>query len=460
MKKSILGALAVGVFILGWSSATITIRNADGTNINGASNVVATTQGAVKNEMKVDLMSSSETVYAITDAEGKIKKSFVGSEPNTTGEALPIKVKLSYYLDDKEVSASEIAGKTGHAKIVYNYSSAKEHEGKQVPFVVLSGAVLDKNVFTNIKLTNGKVVSNDQNLTVIGYSVVGLNENLGTDLLPQEFIIEADVTNFKFDTSYTVATNELIADLDTSKLSSVNELVSSINQLAAGFDIIVAGSSSLKSGMNALYDGLISFQNGATELSAGAYKLSDGAKQLSNGLDQVVDLHNNILGKAEKIIDEAERKIQEKIDAIIEKYDIPEEAIEKIKELIKPIEDVCNKVANGVISYTDGIKQLADGARQLSDGIDQLAYGASALFNGSVQLRNGALQLNNGTNALHSGLVTFRNNGISRLADFANNDVAGFMNNFKKSVEAAKSYKYYQDSSADSVKFVFKSSGV
>lgn len=61
------------------------------------------------------------------------------SYQGTTTEATPINVKVTYYLDGKKISPSDLAGKSGEVKIVYNYSNtAKTEDGQFVPFLALT----------------------------------------------------------------------------------------------------------------------------------------------------------------------------------------------------------------------------------------------------------------------------------------------------------------------------------
>ena len=116
------------------------------------------------------------------------------SYQGTTTEATPINVKVTYYLDGKKISPSDLAGKSGEVKIVYNYSNtAKTEDGQFVPFLALTGMVLDDN-FSNVKVDNGKVVSyNDSNI-VIGYAAPGLKDHLlNTINNAEDYIKDADI---------------------------------------------------------------------------------------------------------------------------------------------------------------------------------------------------------------------------------------------------------------------------
>ena len=454
MKKAIISALILSVLILGGSSAAIAVRNSGGGNETDNPVLVATTE--LGKSSGSALTPKDETVYIITDANGNANKSFVNNTLNTSGEMMPVSVKVSYFLDGAEVKASEIAGKAGHVKVKFDYYVHKFNGGKLIPFVTITGVKLDEKKFSNIKLENGKIVSEDEGILAVGYGVVGLNENLNTGLFPCTFTIEADTTSFELGTTYTLASNELIADLDTAKLNKADEIISAINQLGNGMNQLVTGSSTLSGGMASLYDGIVQLQGGVSQLNTGAHALSEGAAQVADGIGKVEEINDKIFGG---ILSEAD-KIEQRIDEIAEEYEISEDVIEKVKETLKEFSGPIDEAYNKLVEYTDGVKQLADGASQVAEGASQLADGMNELVVGVEQLKNGAAQLKGGASALNSGLVLFKQSGIDKLTSFANNDLSGFLNSFRASVGAARSYKYYQNAGSKSVKFVFKTESV
>lgn len=454
MKKAIISALILSVLILGGSSAAIAVRNSSSGNETDNPVLVATTE--LGKSSGSNLTPKDETVYIITDADGNANKSFVNNILNTSGEMMPVSVKVSYSLDGAEVKASEIAGKAGHVKVKFDYYVHKFNGGKLIPFVTITGVKLDEKKFSNIKLENGKIVSEDEGILAVGYGVVGLNENLNTGLFPCTFTIEADTTSFELGTTYTLASNELLAELDTTKLNKADEIISAINQLGNGMNQLVTGSSALSGGMASLYDGIVQLQGGVSQLNTGAHALSEGAAQVADGIGKVEEINDKIFGG---ILSEAD-KIEQRIDEIAEEYEISEDVIEKVKETLKEFSGPIDEAYNKLVEYTDGVKQLADGASQVAEGASQLADGMNELVVGVEQLKNGAAQLKGGASALNSGLVLFKQSGIDKLTSFANNDLSGFLNSFRASVGAARSYKYYQNAGSKSVKFVFKTESV
>ena len=434
------------------------------------------------------LSSKDESVYIITNDEGTAEKTFIGSNLYTGDESLPVTLNITYYLSGSKISASELAGKSGHVKIVYHYTATATHQDELVPFLAATGLQLDSTKFSNVKLSNGKIISEKNNYIIVGYSFAGLNENLGTDLLPGDFILEADVTNFELDNTYAFATNSLIAELDISKLNSVDNIVSSINQLSDGFNQIIAGAGQLDNGIDALASGISELQSGASTLnsganqlatgintlSGGAHELATGAKQLSVGLNRINDINSQVMSYVNPVTDAIDAEIlviRAKIAALAETN--PELAAELTKVLDELVQ-YYDKAHTAVIDYTDGVAALTDGAGQLSAGLDtlatgsdELAYGANQLASGTAalkdgidQLASGSQQLSNGSKTLYAGLQTFKTSGIDQLTSFANDNLASFTANFRASIDAASSYHSYGNVDAKTVKFIFKTPSI
>lgn len=495
MKKllaySIIGAMSLTL------STAITVVSATTNHTYPPAANSSTSQVLLANSSELTpspkLDSKDETVYIITDANGKSTKSFIGSKLNNSGEPLPVTMDIEYYLDGAKTTPQDLIGKSGHVKIKYHFASEQASGNKTVPFVTITGINLDANKFTDITIDHGKTIRQTaDSVTIVGYTLPGLAEDLGTDLVSDAFSIEADVHDFELGESYTVAMNELIADIDTSKLSSIESVANSINALSSGLDRLIAGSGDLANGLDAalagatslqggidnLRTGVVALSNGSNSLAEGASSLASGAHQLSDGLGQVVAFDSGVVGK----IDTTAKQVSTQVTQFTTEYadtiaklsaDYPELAA-RLSQVTNQITDYYNQAYTAVTTYTGNIEALYQGASQLAAGADSLATGASdlnagintlttgvdALDAGSDQLVAGMSQLTSGSHTLQSGLETFKTSGIDRLVGFANNDLANFTNNLRATVSAARSYKHYTSKSAKSVKFIFKTPSV
>ena len=89
---------------------------------------------------------------------------------------LPVSMTVSYTLDGKEITPEELAGKSGHVVIRYDFCSNR-YEMKEInnslekiyaPFVTVTGMVLDNARFCNISVSSGKVINDGSRSIVAG----------------------------------------------------------------------------------------------------------------------------------------------------------------------------------------------------------------------------------------------------------------------------------------------------
>ena len=201
---------------------------------------------------------------------------------------LPVGMTVTYTLDGKTVAADEIAGKTGRISIRFDYDNRQYEtvkiDGKDekiyVPFAMLTGMLLDNGHFRNVEVTNGKLINDGDRTAVVGIAFPGMQENLGIGKniidIPDYVEITADVSDFCFGMTVTIATNEIFNSLDTMKLDLTKGLTGSVGALGDGMNQLLDGSS-------ALYDGICTLLEKSDELVLGIGQLADGAKALRDG---------------------------------------------------------------------------------------------------------------------------------------------------------------------------------
>lgn len=289
----------------------------------------------LKNEGKSNNLSDYSNLKNIKNTSGDEKMSrdgnklvwaAKGKDIHYTGDydgELPVKVKVSYYLNGTKVSADEIAGKKGNVKIRFDYDindSVKENGYSLTrPYAIVSAVVLSNDNFTNVTVNNGKAVNDGNSTAVVGIALPGMSDNLQIDELdiPDHVTINAKTTNFEIDGTYTVADSGFMNDVDTTKLDDatgqIDELESALDKLSDASKKLVDGSSKLAKGANklanssaqieegteTLKDGTESMKTGSKDLKTGTGDLKTGVKDLSDGADKLVtgaqDLSSGII---------------------------------------------------------------------------------------------------------------------------------------------------------------------
>lgn len=313
----------------------------------------------------------------------------------TTDQELPVSVKLTYYLDGKEMKPEDIKGKSGHLKVQIDYTNKEKKtvdvDGKEeevyTPFVMMTGMILPNETFSNVTIDNGKVISDGSKNIVVGFGMPGMKESLNLDesktedlTIPESLCVEADVTDFTMSSTFTVALTDLLDDVDLDNVVDVDSLQDSLDELEDAALELVSGSDTLADGAGTLADGVNSYTEGADTLNAAIQKYLGSNGELNGSVTEYVN------------------------------------GVNKVVKGVQDYTDGTNTLADGVAAYVDGEKQLAAGAaqlNQLSSGLTKV-QGAIRQLNAAVDgegaaeedIQAAAQQLAAGTAQLKAALGT------------------------------------------------------
>ena len=370
-----------------------------------------TTEAAVSAEASPAVNVKDETVYVLAQADGTVDKIIVsdwlkntlksdritdvtdlknvqnvkGDETYTSSgngkvwdangndvyyqgnieKEVPVSLSVSYKLDGKTVSPREILGKSGKVTIRYDYENKQYRtvimDGKEekiyVPFAMLTGILMDNDVFTNVEVSNGKRINDGNRTAVVGFAFPGLQENLAIDKekfeIPDYVEITADAKNFKLGMTVTVAVNNIFGKLSlpTDSLEELNgslgemsdamsQLLDGSSKLYGGLNTLLEKSDALVSGINRLAEGAAAAKTGAEQVKNGAADVSNGAKSLSDGLNTLTDNNLTLNGGATQVFNTLLATAQTQIAAA--GLDVPTMTIENYATVL-----------NGVIASLD-----------------------------------------------------------------------------------------------------------
>ena len=299
----------------------------------------------------------------------------------TTQKALPVDVSISYQLDGKPISAEDLAGKSGRVTIRFSYQNNQketiEIDGKKetvyVPFVMLTGAVLDNDVFSNVQISNGKLLSDGDRSVVMGFAMPGLQESLNLDKrkleIPDYVELTADVKDFRLDTTLTVASNDIFNHLDledldaqnlTSAISQLNdaalELVDGSSQLYDGLSALLEKSGELISGIDLLASGAGNLNSGAADLYSGASDLNSGASQLSSGLGELNSNSQNLVGGAKAVFETLLSTAQSQLEAA--GVSVPQLTIDNYAAVLDSVLDSLDETTVYDLAYNTALQQV------------------------------------------------------------------------------------------------------
>ena len=241
-------------------------------------------------------------------------------------KVLPVQMSVQYTLNGQSITPEALAGQSGHVTIRFDYQNMQYEEvlldGKTekiyVPFTMLTGMLLDTEVFRNVTISNGKLINDGDRIAVVGIAFPGLQEDLAISKekldIPDYVEISADVENFEMGITMTLATTELFGTLDSGKLD-IHELSDAMAELTDAMDQLMDGSSQLYdglctlleksgdlvSGINKLAEGVTQLKAGAESLGSGAAQLQEGAAQLSSGLNTLNANSSSLNGGARQV---------------------------------------------------------------------------------------------------------------------------------------------------------------
>lgn len=423
--------------------------------------------------------SRSETVNVAMDADGMVesekvetvvKKSDGTSETTeeTTSEQTPITVSVRYELDGKGMLASDLAGKTGDVVIRYDYENhsrtTQEVNGKEhtvfTPFTVITALMVDEEVFSNVEVTNGKVIEDKGQSIIAGYAFPGLRESLGIESedsdIPEYFEVRAHVEGFELKSTLTMATAGLFADMNADKLSlgdaanapeelskAMGLLIEGSDELGSGLDELTSGTYALKDGSEALNDGTRSLDYGIRQAAEGAAQIDAAAASLNSGLQTILKGDGTAANPGISGIQQGYAQLSQSthsfsdqmksipsdspgtmgalggakatLDGIIAETTDPVQ-LAKLQSLSQQLDGVQAAAEMETAQRTAIQKAQIDGLGTLTSSFDALNAGLAAEVSGLERAAVGASQLSEGTSELNRGMADLTG-GSSQLVD-------------------------------------------
>lgn len=393
----------------------------------------------LKNKDKKDTLEDASNLSDIENVKGKEKFTQSGDKltwqaggkdiyyQGTATEEPPVTQKVTYYLDGKEISPEDLAGKSGKVKIRFDYTNTTsytetvngEKQTVSVPFAAVTGLVLGDG-FENIEVTNGKAEVSDSSSVVLGYALPGLKDSLGIkdkDLdgdvnIPEYMEMTADVKNFSMPAAMTFVVNAsdyVSTDgIDTSDLDDmINDLKDASTQLQDGSKTLAEGTDTLADGLSTLQSKLGTFASGVGTLQSGLKTYTDGVSTLSGGLNTLGNSTGALVSGADKLNSGA------------------------------------GQLASGSATLKDGLKSYTDGASTLAAGVGNLDAGMDTLKSGTDTLSQSAPSLVSGVNSLSDGINTLNKALKTPMSD---EEVA----KYKKAAKAGVDAKLADDTNATS----------
>lgn len=321
------------------------------------------------------------------NADGSIVWDSNGNDIYYQGETdkeLPVSMKVTYYLDSKKINPKDLAGKSGQVKIRFDYynntaDTVKVDDKKidvQTPFTLVTAMILPSDVFSNVEVDHGKVISDGDKNIVVGLAFPGLKKSLNLDTyekledvsIPDSVEVTADAEDFELALTATIATTGTLSDLDTGDIEDAGDLKDDINKLTDASEQLVEGTGELLDGMNTLSSSFGIYTKGVDSADK-------GAKELAKGLATLDSKKGELKG-----------------------------GVDTLSKGLSSLKSGTETLSKGITSYTLGVSTLAESLKSAEEGTGQLKSGTAALSKGLTDYTNGATALDEGIQSMAGAL--------------------------------------------------------
>lgn len=235
---------------------------------------------------------------------------------------LPWNMAIKYKLDGKEISASELAGKSGALSINL---AIKQNKTAQRTFnedyTLQISLTLDTEKCWNIASPNGTIAKAGKNKKIIHMVMPGKNADI---------TVTANVRNFTM-SGIEITAMPLSVFIE---MPDIKSLTKDLTNLSDAVNSLNVGAQKLSAGLDEAYLGALKLDKGSSDFADGLSELSDNSGDLLNGSAQIKTALADIVGMLENV--EVETNL-------------------------------------------GGLATLSDGLRQLVDGLNEITYGLQTL---------------------------------------------------------------------------------
>ncbi len=192
--------------------------------------------------------------------------------------------------------------------------------------------------------------------------------------------------------------------------------------------------------------------------------VSQAVETTMNSAGIKATIEKNVSAKKQELIEQnmKSEKVQSQIESAVQTAKNGATSVKTLKGQL----DSYNEFYTGLADYTAGVDQAADGADELKTGADSLSAGANTLYagilqisDGTTQFKDGVRKLSDGALQLSDGIKEFNEQGVQKLVDAVNGDLAGLSARVKAMIDVSKDYQSYAGKDADtsgSVKFIYR----
>ncbi|NLP36327.1 MAG: hypothetical protein GX357_01585 [Firmicutes bacterium] len=334
---------------------------------------------------------------------------------------LPWLFRLSYRLDGQEISARELAGKSGLLELELEIKKNPHVDPWFFKNITMQVSVtLDTEKFTEINTKDATIVSvgkdKQLNYTVFpgNEKTISLTAQVNEFTLPP-LQISGTVMQLQFAEEnleqFTEPFGQLqsgIAELD----HGARQLQEGTAELASGLQELSEGGRQFSAGLQQLQANMSAFTGGTGELAAGGGEIHNGVAQLASGLTQLAAEDDKLLAGAEQIFTALLASANTQLEPLFRQLKNANVTVEQLTRenyavvlanLSTQLQQMPGassqiQLLQALEAQLNGYNEFYQGLQNYTDGVAQAAKAGSRLAEGTATLKGGADELN-----LHAG---------------------------------------------------------
>ncbi len=379
-----------------------------------------------------------------------------------TNNEMPWNISVKYFLEGKEISANEIAGKSGNIEIKINITKNPNVNPTFFEHFLLQATLsLNSENCTNIETEGATIANVGENKQLTYMIFAGEEKEISLKFHSDSFELE-DGISFNG-----VLMNLVIDSLDTTEITNkVNELSGAISDLNSGASELKSGSNTFSSSLNTLATNASAMSNGSSQIQNGINSALTGVTTIKANVASKTNATNSLEGMDNLILEQIDAVLQTEpyaslISANPQMLPVLQNLLaQTVTQTITTVSNEYNtQISSTLTELTAGLTNLENGLSTLSSSYGQLNSGINTVIS-SINSLNGAYSsINNGVNKISSG-ATEMNNETQNLGSDVDNKINEMINKFNNKDYQVVSFVSDKNTNVKAVQFVIKTEGI
>lgn len=339
---------------------------------------------SIKNLTTTSPILEEDGVITVDVEKGKFF--YQGNNPD---REIPWEISMKYYLDGKEISPSDIAGKSGEISIDIQIMPNIKADNIYSKYYLGQFSMEIDSKKAIVKESEGATLAYNGSVQVLNYTI-----------LPEESLtvtVKVDAESFELLPSKLSAIPFNI-NFD---LPSTTDFANQLKDLEEGIDMLNSGSVDLADGIKQIASNSNILYKSLFEMQSGILVAKNGQDSLLNGQSE---LHDGLI------------KYQEGIDTTVNNIQDMGKGLNELKKGLITIKNGSQELSKGLEEYKKGIEEYTNGVNDIYDAQNKLTSGIETIVIQGKGLNAGGSKLVEGSSKIYEGLAVLENfSGLENL---------------------------------------------